>query len=151
MPLHDEATERIRAQLHRIAVKERVPLIDIGYFTYQQHQRINAERTLHDLPLIKLANLVYVGRHHYDGRIEQGYTIDDMVLQIQAATAADCDIFVARNMTVLRAPLPRPDGYGNQVLDEGIFKLTKNQDQLELFSVIPKGDKISPLQKQQNP
>jgi len=151
MPLHDDVTDKIREQLHRLARNEHVPIIEIGYLTYQQHQHVCAARKALGLPQPESPNIVYLGRHHYDSRSKQGYTIDDMVLQVQACTAGDCEVLINRRMTVLRSPLRRPDGYGNQVRDEGIFELARRKPRVELFSVVPKGDLISPLQKQQSP
>ena len=56
-----------------------------------------------------------------------------------------------RRMTMLRAPTLREDGYGNRVRDEGICELTRRKPRIELFSVIPKGEFVSPTQKQQSP
>jgi len=151
MPLHDDATERIREQLHRIAASDYVPIIDIGYLTYQQLQRICDARKALGLPIVESQRILYIGRHHYESRSKQGYTIDDMILQIQASISADCEIFIGRKMTVMRAALPRPDGYGNQVRDEAVLELTRRKPCIELFSVVPKGDTISPLHKQQSP
>ena len=74
-----------------------------------------------------------------------------MVRQIQACTDANAEVLMSRGMTILRSVVLRPDGYGNQVRDRGVFELTHHKPRIELFSVIPRGDLISPLQKQQSP
>jgi hypothetical protein len=151
MPLHDNAFDLIRRQLERIARGERVPLIEIGFLTYQQHQHVRELRRSIELPDVESPTIVYIGHHHYTSRTTQGYTIDDMVRQIVACTDADAEILLFRRMTMLRAPAFRSDGYGNLVRDEGIFELTSRKPKIELFSVIPKGDRLSPLHKRQSP
>ncbi len=95
--------------------------------------------------------IVYIGRHHFASRSAQGYGIDDMMDQIRSCIDADAEIMLFRRMTMLRASTLRADRYSNWVRDEGIFELTRRKPRIELFSVIPKGDRISPLQKQQSP
>jgi hypothetical protein len=151
MPLHDNAFELIRRQLEHIARGEHVPLIEIGYLTFQQHQHVRELRLRLGLPDVDSATIVYIGHHHYTSRRVQGYTIDDMLRQIRACTDPDAEILLFRRMTMLRAPGFRADGYGNLVCDEGIFELTRRKPKIELFSVIPKGDHLSPLQKRQSP
>jgi hypothetical protein len=94
---------------------------------------------------------LFIGHHHFKSRFAQGYTIDDMVCQIQSCTDADANVILTKGMTVLRSATLRPDGYGNFVRDDGVFELTRRKPRIELFSVIPRGDRISPLQKQQSP
>lgn len=151
MPLHDGIAERIREQLHRIARNDVVPVLDIGYLTYQQLQHVCDCRRKLGLAEVGSPTILYIGRHHYQSRSKQGYTIDDMILQIQASTSSDCEILIGRKMTVMRAAVPRPDGYGNQVRDEAVLELTRRKPRIELFSVVPKGDTVSPLHKQQSP
>ena len=147
MPLRDNAFDLIRRQLERIARGERVPLLEIGYLTFQQHQHVRELRRRAGLSDVESSSVVYIGHHHFTSRSAQGYTIDDMVRQIYACTDADSEVMLTRGMTVLRAVSRREDGYGNFVKDEGVFELTRRKPRIELFSVIPKGDKISPLQK----
>nr|AKN38780.1 hypothetical protein [Vibrio splendidus] len=40
--------------------------------------------------------------------------------------------------------VPRLDAYGNTIIDNGILELMSRKPKAELFSVIPKGDKIKP-------
>lgn len=42
-------------------------------------------------------------------------------------------------------PIPRADRYGNLVKDRGIFEMTAKKPRAELFSVMPKGDNIKPI------
>ena len=151
MPLYDDACERIKQQLEQIAEGQRVPLIEIGSLTFQQHQHVREIRASLELPDVESPAIVYIGHHHFASRSAQGYTIDDMVRQICACTDADAQVLLFRRMTMLRASNLRADGYDNWVRDEGIFELTRRKPRIELFSVIPKGDHISPLRKRQSP
>ncbi len=151
VPLYDDACERIRKQFEQIARGERVPLIEIGHLTFQQHQHVRELRQRESLPDVEQPTIVYIGQHHFTSRNAQGYTIKDMMQQIRACTYADADVILTRGMTILRAAAPRADGYGNLVRDEGVCELTRRKPRIELFSVIPRGDRMSPLQKRQSP
>jgi hypothetical protein len=151
VPLYNDACERIRKQLERISVGERVPPIEIGYLTFQQHQHVRELRLRAELPDVEQPIVVYIGQHHFNSRSAQGYTIDDMLCQIRACTDPDAEVVLTKGMTILRSAVPRKDGYGNFVRDEGVFELTRRKPRIELFSVIPRGDRISPLRKQQSP
>ena len=151
VPLYDDACERIKRQLEQIANGHRVPVIEIGYLTFQQHQHVRELHRDAGLADVEQPEIVYVGRHHFASRTKQGYTIEDMVLQIEACTDANAEVLMSRGMTLLRSVILRPDGYGNRVRDRGVFELTHHKPRIELFSVIPRGDLISPLQKQQSP
>jgi hypothetical protein len=151
VPLYDNAPERLTQQLERIARGERVPLVEIGYLTFQQHQHVREIRASLGLSDVESPKIVYIGQHHFSSRSAQGYVIEDMVRQIRACIDADAEVLLFRRMTMLRSSTLRADGHGNCVRDEGIFELTRRKPRIELFSVIPKGDRISPLQKQQSP
>jgi hypothetical protein len=151
VPLYDDACDRLRRQLELIADGERVPLIEIGQLTFQQHQHVREIRASLELPDVESPAIVYIGHHHFASRRAQGYTISDMVKQISACTDADAQVMLFRRMTMMRACSLRADGYGNWVRDDGIFELTRRKPRIELFSVIPRGDRVSPLQKQQSP
>jgi len=49
-------------------------------------------------------------------------------------------------MTVLQNPKKREDGYGNRVSDQAILECTTRFPYAELYSAIPKGDKIKPAE-----
>jgi hypothetical protein len=151
VPLYDDACARIKRQLEQIADGRRVQVIEIGYLTFQQHQHVRELRREAGLGHVEQPAIVYVGRHHFASRARQGYTIEDMVRQIEACTDANAEVLMSRGMTILRSVVLRSDGYGNQVRDRGVFELTHHKPRIELFSVIPRGDVISPLQKQQSP
>lgn len=85
-----------------------------------------------------------MGRHLFNSRTADGYTIDDMVLQIQSALSEQSLAIVNPKMSTIQAVIGRDDGYGNTVLDQAIFKMTQRKPRAELYSVIPKGDRNKP-------
>lgn len=140
MPLNRGAIDLIRNQLEQIALGNKVPLIVIGYLTETQHKAVREFRAQHGLSGGESPEIVYIGRHHYESRVKQGYTIEDMILQIEASTADTAEAFIRGAMTSLRSIVLRSDGYGKQVRDQAIFELTARKPRVELYSVIPKGD-----------
>ena len=140
MPLYQDAAENIREQLDRIRLGHRVPLIAIGYLTEAQHTALREFRASQNLAGGESPEIVYLGRHHFNSRSAQGYTVEDMVLQIQAGLAADAAPFLRGAMTSLWAVSERDDGYGKRVRDQAIFEMTSRKPRVELYSVIPKGD-----------
>ena len=82
-----------------------------------------------------------MGRHHYMSRIQQGYVVEDLLLQIEASLAEDAVPFLRGTMTALQSTRDRCDGYGNNVRDLAVFELSTRKPRAELFSVIPKGDR----------
>jgi hypothetical protein len=83
---------------------------------------------------------VYLGRHHHESRSSQGYTVEDMVLQIRSGLAADAAPFLRGSMTSSWAIHARDDGYGKRVRDQAVFELMARKPRFELYSVIPKSD-----------
>ncbi|MUV15332.1 hypothetical protein [Noviluteimonas gilva] len=140
MPLHDGAIDAIRQQLECISIGERVSLIVIGCLTRTQHDAIRAFRASRNLPGAESPEIVYLGRHHFASRSKQGYTVEDLLRQIDAGLSADAVPFIRGSMTSLMASRPRDDGYGKQVRDHAVLELTARKPRVELFSVIPKGD-----------
>ena len=91
---------------------------------------------------------MFVGKHIYQSRVlRDGYTIDDVIEQISSALLPDSVVFANKVMTGLQNPRLRADAYGNQVKDLAVFECTTRYPRPELFSVMPKGDRIRP-QKQ---
>jgi len=140
MPLYQDAAELIREQLDRILHGHRVPLIAIGCLTQVQHKALREFRASRNLAGGESPEIVYLGKHHFQSRSVQGYTVDDMVLQIQAGLAHDAAPFLRGAMTSLWAVSERDDGYGKRVRDQAIFEMTARKPRVELYSVIPKGD-----------
>jgi len=134
VPLYADAKDRIIANLLRLATGERVPLIAIGTFTGKQLDDINAARRALDLHHLERREILYIGRHHHGSRSKDGYTCEDMFLQIQAALCEDAVVLATSHMTALNSPTLRADGYGNAVRDRAIFELTQRKPRAELFS-----------------
>lgn len=140
MPLHAEAVDLIRVQLDQLRLGYRVNLIAIGCLTDDQHRALLEFRRTRGLAGGESPEIVYLGRHHYQSRSVQGYTVEDMVLQIQSAIAPTALPFLRGSMTSLWSVTERDDGYGKRVRDQAIFEMTARKPRVELYSVIPKGD-----------
>jgi hypothetical protein len=95
--------------------------------------------------------IVFIGRHIFTSRDKDGYTVEDMVVQIESALSSVSVVFANPKMTAMSNPQTRPDGYGNQVNDRAIFECTQRKPRAELFSVIPKGDDQKPPTKKAPP
>jgi hypothetical protein len=117
----------------------------LGEFTEKQWDDINAARRGLRLHEIESREIVFTGRHLYNSRTKDGYTVDDIWLQIESALAAAAAVFVNPKMTAVENPHGRPDGYGNTVHDRAVFECTQRKPRAELFSVIPKGDSRKPI------
>ncbi len=151
LPLYPDARTRIIANLQIIAAGGRASLIAVGTFTEPQFNDLNAVRRGLGLHAIESREIVFIGRHIYVSRSKDGYTIDDMVLQIESALSAASVVFANPKMTAMNNPHPRADGYGNRVYDRAIFECTQRKPRAELFSVIPKGDDQKPQTKKARP
>ncbi|MGA2207212.1 MAG: hypothetical protein ABSG10_10845 [Terracidiphilus sp.] len=144
MPLNPNAKDLIRRNLEAIQAGQRVPRVVIGRLTTVQIEAINAQQMAENLPL-SIDEVVFVGRHIYKRRIvEDGYVIEDIVDQIESALAGESQVFTNKYMTAIRNPIPRKDRFGNLVNDEAILECTRYRPYPDLFSVMPKGDKIRP-------
>jgi L-fucose mutarotase/ribose pyranase (RbsD/FucU family) len=142
MPLSEDAPALIRANFEQLQKGTRARLAVIGNLTAEQLTAINDNRRAHGHPAI-VADVVFVGRHVYESRIvRDGYTIDDVVDQISSAMNAAAVVVPAATMTAIENPLPRADRYGNAVRDRAIFECSARHPRPELFSVVPKGDRI---------
>jgi type IV secretory pathway VirJ component len=140
MPLYANALDLIRANLELVKAGEKPRVVSIGYLTETQHQAINAIRTKEGKPLLAEPMVLFMGRHLYESRSAQGYTIDDMVAQVASAMSEQSIAEAHHKMTGIRNHTPRDDGYGKQVKDLGVFELYARRPKAELLSVIPKGD-----------
>lgn len=148
MTLFVDALTLIHAQLTAIANGQKVKAINIGQFTPKQHSEINVLRASKNLPPLESPEIVFVGSHMFKSRITiDNYTINDVVLQINAAVSINSEVIHTRNMTGLQSTVKRADGYGNFVLDEAVFELTQKKPKAELYSVIPRGDKLKVKQQ----
>lgn len=147
MPLYDGIEATICGHLERLAKGERVPMIVVGYFTEVQFTAINASRAAMNLHLLEQNDILFMGRHLHASRSKDGYLIEDIVAQIASALSADSLAHLDRFVSYIQNPNMRDDGYGNHVNDRAVFEMTARKPRAELYSVIPKGDKIKPWKR----
>jgi hypothetical protein len=96
-----------------------------------------------------LPKCFFVGWHIFKSRVlRDGYTILDVIEQIESALAGQA---VVGYQTFLENPILRRDRYGNTVKDRAIRECSVRHPKPELFSVIPKGDKIKPQKQKGQP
>lgn len=122
----------------------------IGELTEKQFEDINAHRKEEELHALESREIVYIGRHHFESRSSDGYTASDLFVQIKNGLNEEAHFKVNPRRphgTVLNNPNQRDDGYGNSVYDNAVLELTSRKPRAELYSVIPKGDKIKPKDK----
>jgi hypothetical protein len=145
MPLSEGALDAVCAQLEAIARGERVHIITIGDLLPDQVALLNRLRESLGLPIVG-SELVFLGRHIYRSRIAQdGYTVADVRAQLASALHETALVQITgRSSTIMQATSFREDGRGNQVRDEAVFELSSRTPRIEVYSVIPKGDKIRP-------
>lgn len=145
MPLYANALDAIQINLEQLQNGERPKFVAIGHFTDEQFAKINEFRTTNDLHPLEQNEILYMGRHHYQSRVERdGYKISDLIQQIINALSENSEVIITQRMTAIQNQAPRNDGYGNMVNDRAIFELTNKKPRAELFSVIPKGDYNKP-------
>jgi hypothetical protein len=119
-------------------------MITIGTFTLAQFAQINATRLTLELHPLELNEILFIGRHLFQSRSKDNYSIDDMMLQIESALRAESYVLLDKTMSCLQSSTGREDGYGNVVHDRAVFEMTAKKPRAELFSVIPKGDVTRP-------
>jgi hypothetical protein len=144
MPLYTNAKALIRKNLEALQAGQRVPRVIVGRLTKMQIEAVNAQQAAEDLPL-SIDEVVFVGRHIYQRRIlEDGYIIDDVIDQIESALSEESIVIANDYMTAIKNPKARADRLGNLVHDEAILECSKYRPNPDIYSVIPKGDKIKP-------
>jgi len=145
MPLNDNAEELIRKNLRKIRKRHNVHPVAIGVLTEKQLADMNAERAIRNMDPLR-PEVVFRGKHIYESRIvRNGYTVDDVIEQIRSAMdAASIVTPPQKHGTTMQNPNGREDAYGNTVNDEAVFECTSKFPRPELFSVIPRGDNVSP-------
>ncbi len=133
-----------------VAAGNRAPLIAIGAFTDRQVADIEVERRGLGLNEIADKEIVFIGRHLHTSRAKDGYTIGDILRQIESALAPGSIVIVNPKVTARQNPRTQDDGYGDAVHDRAIFELTQRKPRAALFSVILKGD-IDPPKNAKGP
>lgn len=149
MPLHADAEALIRKNLEALRDGKRVKPVSVGTLTADQLATINKYRTKkQQLPPIE-ADVLFFGSHIYERRVETDeYSIDDVIDQIQSAFR-DTSAVINGKMTALKNSTKRADRYGNSVSDEVVLECSRKYPKAELFSVVPRGDKIKPKDKKE--
>jgi hypothetical protein len=110
LPLYPDAEAKIKANLRTAERGAKPTLVAIGTFTDRQWTDINAVRRGLGLHEIESKEIVFLGRHFYASRAKDGYTVDDMCTQINAALSDDSVAFANPKMTALESPQGRTDG-----------------------------------------
>lgn len=145
MPFYHHKKDLLLTQIRELIAGKRVPVIEIGCLTDKQHCDINDLRATHNLPKLVHPEVLYLGKHHINSRhSNDGYTAEDILLQIISAMDSDSIIPSSNRQTLITSIKHRDDGYGNQVIDTGVLELMARKPKAELFSVIPKGDTYKP-------
>lgn len=147
MPLHSNAKSLILKNLMKIHRGRQAWPKVIGSLSDSQLSDLNKERLGRHMPPIK-AEVVFVGNHIYQSRVkDDGYTFDDVMEQISSAMAETSVFSESPKMSGLVSTITREDGYGNQVIDNGVLECSARFPRAELYSVIPKGDRKKPPKK----
>lgn len=150
MPLYENVEEELREHIQKLFDSERPNILAIGKLTDEQLSAINVYRKAESLPELENEEVLYIGRHHYESRSNDGYNADDLFKQIEHGLSEDSEFKKNPRKphgTVLNNPNGRNDGYGNVVYDNAVLELTARKPRAELYSVIPKNDKIKPNNK----
>lgn len=144
MPLFSEAFALIRTNLEELQKGNKVSLVAVGTLTDVQLDAINRGRKSYGYPPM-VTEVVFLGRHIYNGRVvRDGYTIDDVIDQIASAMDSAAVVLNTPGMTAMENPCPRKDRYGNSVRDRIVFESSVRHPRLEIFTVVPKGDRRKP-------
>ena len=147
MPLVPGAADLIRKNLMKVHRGRNAWPVVIGYLTDVQLEMLNTERVRRGFKMMS-AKVVFVGAHIYDSRVKRdGYSFDDVVLQITSAMHETAVFRPDPKMSELESCIEREDGYGNRVTDRAVFECSMRYPKPELYSVIPKGDYIKPAKK----
>jgi hypothetical protein len=151
MPLNENAEKIIRKNLQYIRNGRKAHAKPIGRLTDVQLAKMNEERAGRGMPPMR-PEIMFLGQHIYESRIiKDGYSVDDVIAQIQSAMHESCIFHANPKMNALVSSTPREDGYGNMVTDQAVFECSTRFPKPELYSVIPKGDEIKPPNKKGAP
>ena len=146
MPLYSHAHALIRANLEAIQNGHKVKPVTVGKLTDAQLEAINRHRiSLNHTLSPMVAEVIFIGSHIYQSRVvRDGYSIDDVIDQVVSAMSAASELVGNLPMQAIQNPAPRADRYGNHIHDRANFECMSRHPSPELFSVVPKGDKIKP-------
>lgn len=139
--------EIIEYNLRQLDAGNRVSRATVGKLTPTQLRVLNEKRSSLDFPLVN-GEIFFIGSHLYKSRCQKdSYSVEDILAQLKGALRHNSIIQVrnAGRSTILQSTEYRKDAYGNEfVLDEVVFECTRENPMIEIFSVIPKGDKNKP-------
>jgi hypothetical protein len=140
MPLNKDAERLIRGNIAVIKRGQKPRPVIIGCLTDEQLEQINNFRRQHNFQEI-VKEILFVGTHLYRSRVEQdGYTVEEILSQIESALCAESRLIPSLKMTVIENPEHRHDGIASKVRDQAVFECTGKFPHPELYSVIPTGD-----------
>jgi hypothetical protein len=87
------------------------------------------------------SEILFHGSHLFKSRcVENPYTIDQVLEQIQSALSDASVVDPSRPSVVIRNPNKRTDHNGAQVNDEAVFECSGRAPYADLYSVVPEGD-----------
>lgn len=145
MPLHENAAVLIRANLEQLTAGQRPKRVEVGELEDARFAEINQFRFENGLAALAEKKLVFIGKHIYDGRlVKDRYSIEDVLEQITSAISPGSVLQLTETGTALQNPNKRADKYGNMVSDRIIFECSTCRPWIQLWSVIPIGDKNKP-------
>jgi hypothetical protein len=145
MPLRENAAALIRTNLEQLLAGERPKRVEIGELDDERFAEINEFRLENGIFRLTEKKLVFIGRHVYDSRLVQdGYSVEDVLDQIASAVQPCSILKLTETGTALQNPNKRADRYGNLVNDRVIFECSTCRPWIQLWSVIPIGDKNKP-------
>lgn len=151
MPLFADGLKKTRKALELAAANRWSPYQNIGFFTPDQLADMNAMRQKIGQPPLE-ATIVCNGKHLYDSRCtKDGYSIDEVVEQVEIAFNRASEASNQGWSTVLRSTSDRFNEEGNAIRDELVFECSAKHPNASLFSVIPRGDGRGPSAKKKAP
>jgi hypothetical protein len=140
LPLFADGLRKIRRNLTQIESGEKPSVAKIGFFTPEQIVKINEARITMGFSALR-PEILFHGSHLYRSRcVGNGYTIDQVLEQIQSALSGASVIDFSRPSLVLYNPNKRMDHEGKLVNDAAVFECTGRHPYADLYSVVPKGD-----------
>jgi len=140
MPLYADGLKKIRRNMIDAQNGRGPRLTKVGFFTPEQLLLINEARRSMGFSELEPV-IVFHGAHLYNSRcVENGYTIDQVLVQIESAFSENSAVDSSRPSVVIRNPDKRTDDNGVQVNDEVVFECTGRHPYADLYSVIPRGD-----------
>jgi len=140
MPLYADGMKKIRRNLLQVQSGQKPWVAKVGFFTPDQITQINEARISMGFPAL-LPEILFHGSHLYQSRcVEDAYTIDQVLEEIESAFSADSVVSPSRPSVVIRNPNKRRDHNGMLVNDEAVFECSGRQPYADLYSVVPVGD-----------